>query len=68
MLQALKVCALALSALLPVVNPPGSALMFLGVVGNVPDNELRDLAKRVAFSTVIFLLVIELVAATLSLS
>jgi len=42
--------------------------MFLGVVGNVPDNELRDLAKRVAFSTVIFLLVIELVAATLSLS
>jgi len=65
MLQALKFSALAFSALLPVINPPGSALMFLGVVGNVPKNELRDLAKRVAFSTVIFLLVIELAGATL---
>jgi multiple antibiotic resistance protein len=36
MLLVLKYFALAFSALLPVINPLGSALIFLGVVGNAP--------------------------------
>jgi multiple antibiotic resistance protein len=53
--------ALAFSALLPVINPLGSALVFLGVVGNAPTSVFRDLARRIAISTALFLLVIELV-------
>ncbi|MGB9360248.1 MAG: MarC family protein [Candidatus Sulfotelmatobacter sp.] len=56
---------LAFGALLPVINPLGSALMFLGVVGDVPGGEFRQIARRVALSTVLFLLVIELAGAML---
>jgi len=65
MLLVLKYFALAFSALLPVINPLGSALIFLGVVGNEPANVFRNLARRVAFSTVLFLLLIELIGASL---
>ena len=61
----LKYFGLAFSALLPVINPIGSALIFLGVVGDAPTDLFRDLARRVAVSTVLFLLIIELVGATL---
>ena len=61
----LKYFGLAFSALLPVINPIGSALIFLGVVGEAPTDLFRDLARRVAVSTVLFLLIIELVGATL---
>jgi multiple antibiotic resistance protein len=61
----LKYFGLAFSALLPVINPIGSALIFLGVVGQAPTDLFRDLARRVAVSTVLFLLIIELVGATL---
>ncbi len=60
---ALKFCALAFSALLPLINPLGSALLFLGVVGYAPPQEFRLLAKKVAVSTVLFLLIIELAGA-----
>jgi multiple antibiotic resistance protein len=63
MLLVLKYFVLAFSALLPVINPLGSALIFLGIVGNVPTNTVRNLARRVAFSTVLFLLLIEVVGA-----
>jgi len=56
---------LAFSALLPLINPLGSALMFMGVVGDVPIGEFRHLARRVTVSTVLFLLVIELAGAML---
>ncbi|HSZ03008.1 MAG TPA: MarC family protein [Terriglobales bacterium] len=56
-----KSFALTFSALLPLVNPLGSALVFLGFVGNVPDSVFRDLARKIAISTTIFMLVIELV-------
>jgi multiple antibiotic resistance protein len=56
-----KFFALAFSALLPVVNPLGSALVFLGLVGPAPDPVYRDLARSVAIRTVLFFLVIELV-------
>ena len=65
MLQGLKFCVLAFSALLPVINPLGSALLFLSVVGHAPPDIFRQLARRVAVSTVIFLLIIELAGATL---
>ena len=59
MLLVLKFFALAYSALLPVINPLGSALMFLAVVGSVPPGQFRYLARRVAVSMVLFLLVFE---------
>ena len=55
----LKYFALAFSALLPVINPLGSALVFLTVVGNVPSEHFRYLARKVAVSMVLFLLVFE---------
>ncbi len=59
MLLVLKFFALAYSALLPVINPLGSALLFLAVVGSVPPEQFRYLARRVAVSMVLFLLVFE---------
>lgn len=59
MLLALKFFALAFSALFPVVNPLGSALMFLTVVGGIPTKQFRYLARKVAISMVLFLLVFE---------
>ena len=59
MVLVLKFIALTYSALLPVVNPLGSALMFLSVVGNVPTEQFRHLARKVAISMVLFLLVFE---------
>ncbi len=60
-----KFFALAFSALLPVVNPLGSALVFLGLVGPAPDPVYRDLARSIAIRTVLFFLVIELVGTAL---
>jgi multiple antibiotic resistance protein len=65
MLLVLRFCILAFSALLPVINPLGSALMFLGVVGNVPSDEFGRLARKVSLSTVVFLLIIELAGAAI---
>jgi len=59
MLLVLKFFALSYSALLPVINPVGSALMFLAVVGDISYEEFRRLARRVAVSVVLFLLVFE---------
>ena len=65
MLILLKYFALAFSALLPVINPLGSALVFLGLVGYAPSDVIRKLARRIAFTTTLFLLVVELVGAGL---
>jgi multiple antibiotic resistance protein len=59
----LRFFVLAFSALLPVVNPLGSALIFLGVVGAARAEVFRSLAQKVAINTVLFFLVIELVGA-----
>lgn len=61
----LKYFVLSFSALLPVINPLGSALIFLGVVGSAPSAKFRNLARRVAVATTLFLAVIELIGATL---
>ena len=56
---------IAFSALLPIINPLGSALVFLGLVGNVPAADYRILARKIAINNVIFLLVIELLGSTI---
>src|ERR1700739_942223 len=60
-----KFFALGFSALLPLINPLGSALIFLGLVGNAPIETHRALARKIAVNTVIFFGVIELVGSTL---
>jgi multiple antibiotic resistance protein len=56
---------IAFSALLPLVNPLGSALVFYGLVGGAPPEVYRRLARRIAINTILFLLVIELIGAAL---
>src|ERR1700689_2364713 len=65
MLIVLKYFGLAFSALLPVVNPLGSALLFLGIVGVAPADVFSSLARRIAIKATLFLLVVELVGASL---
>ena len=60
MVLVLKSLILAFSALLPVINPLGSALIFLSLVGAAPADLFRNLARQVAISTVLFLVIIEL--------
>jgi multiple antibiotic resistance protein len=60
-----KFFALAFSALLPLINPLGSALVLLGLVGQAPASVFRDLARKIAIRTVIFLAVVELVGTAL---
>jgi multiple antibiotic resistance protein len=55
-----KYFALGFSALLPLVNPLGSALVFLGLVGLAPISIYRSLARKIAINTVIFLVIVSL--------
>lgn len=50
---------LAFTALLPLINPIGSALVFLGLVGEEPGTVYRQLARRIAIATFGFLVVIQ---------
>lgn len=59
----LKFAALAFTALLPVINPVGSALVFLGIVGEVPAPEYRRLARTVSYNTAALLFVVDLAGA-----
>ncbi len=52
---------LTVSALLPVVNPVGSAVLFLGLVGSADHKRRRRLARRVAFDMTLFLLIVLIV-------
>ena len=54
-----KFFGLAFSALLPLLNPLGDALVFLSLVGRAPPSVYRGLARRIAISTTIFLIAIE---------
>jgi multiple antibiotic resistance protein len=56
---------IAFSVLLPLINPLGSALVFLGLVGDAPPILIRMLARRIAISNIIFLAIIELLGATI---
>lgn len=54
-----KVFLFAFSVLLPLINPLGSALVFLGLVGDAPPKVLRSLARRIAVNNIVFLGVFE---------
>ena len=56
---------IAFSVLLPLINPLGSALVFLGLTGEAPASVYRSLARRIASNNVIFLVIIELLGATI---
>ena len=56
---------IAFSVLLPLINPLGSALVFLGLTGEAPASVYRSLARRIANNNVIFLVIIELMGATI---
>ncbi len=60
-----KFFALGFSALIPLVNPLGSAFVFLGLVGLAPIEVYRALARKIAVNTVIFLVVIALIGSSL---
>jgi multiple antibiotic resistance protein len=56
---------LAFSVLLPLINPLGSALVFLGLAGDAPPDVYRSLARRIAINNIIFLAIIELLGAAI---
>jgi multiple antibiotic resistance protein len=56
---------LSFSALLPLINPLGSALIFFSLVGPAPVPVYHSLARRIAINTVLFLVAIDLVGSTL---
>lgn len=60
-----KVFLIAFSVLLPLINPLGSALVFLGLVGDAPPKVLRSLARRIAINNIIFLAVFEVLGAAI---
>jgi len=56
---------IAFSVLLPLINPLGSALVFLGLVGEAPPAVYRSLARKIAINNIVFLAVIELLGASI---
>src|ERR1017187_8847206 len=56
---------LAFSALLPLINPLGSALVFMSLVGSAPPKVYVSLARRIALNNIIFLGTIELVGSAI---
>jgi multiple antibiotic resistance protein len=60
-----KLFALGFSALVPLVNPLGSAFVFLGLVGLAPIEVYRSLARKIAINTVVFLVIVTLVGSSL---
>src|ERR1700722_11448473 len=60
-----KVFLIAFSVLLPIINPLGSALVFLGLVGDAPPKVLRSLAWRIAINNIVFLAVFEVLGAAI---
>ena len=60
-----KAFLISFSVLLPLINPLGSALVFLGLVGDAPPKLLRSLARRIAINNIIFLGVFEVTGAAI---
>jgi len=51
--------ALAFTTLLPMINPLGSALSLMGIVGEIPQDSYKYLARKIAINNLIFLTIIE---------
>ena len=60
LLLVLKFIPLGFSALLPVINPIGSAVLFLGLVGNADHATMKVLARKIAINTIWFLLIVQI--------
>ncbi|HTV03725.1 MAG TPA: MarC family protein [Acidobacteriaceae bacterium] len=56
---------LAFSALLPLINPLGTALVFVGLVGDAPAEVYKKLARKIAVNNVIFLAIIEVLGSAI---
>ena len=56
---------IAFSALLPLINPFGSALVFLGLVGDISPSAYRSLARKIAINNTIFLVIFELLGSAI---
>lgn len=56
---------LAFSALLPLINPLGTSLVFVGLVGDAPAEAYKKLARKIAINNVIFLAIIELLGSAI---
>ena len=56
---------IAFSALLPLINPVGSALVFLGLAGEASPEAYRSLARKIAINNVIFLGIFELLGSAI---
>jgi len=54
---------LGFSALLPVLNPIGSAMLFLQFVPNVDFETTKNLARRIAVNAVLFLFIVQITGA-----
>jgi multiple antibiotic resistance protein len=54
---------LSFTALLPLINPIGSALFFLGIVGTAPAAVYHSLARSIAVRTALFLFVVQVTGA-----
>jgi multiple antibiotic resistance protein len=50
---------------LPLINPLGSALIFLGLVGPAPPSVYRTLARKIAVNNIVFLAIIELLGSAI---
>ena len=56
---------LAFTALLPLINPLGTSLVLVGLVGDAPAGAYKRLARRIAVNNVIFLAIIELLGSAI---
>ncbi len=65
LLLILKYGPLAFSALLPLVNPLGSALVMVGLVGFEPAEVYRQVARRVAVNTFLLLAAVDVAGAAI---
>ncbi|MFI5235905.1 MAG: MarC family protein [Gemmatimonadales bacterium] len=61
----LEFVPLAFAALLPLLNPLGSALIVMNIVGDEPPEIYRRLAMRIARNMLIFIALIELLGAAI---
>lgn len=63
LLLVLKFTPLGFSALLPVINPIGSAVLFFGMVPFADHATKKVLARKIAINTIWFLLVVQITGA-----
>lgn len=57
--------SIAFGALFPLINPFGSAIIFLGLVGPADGVVYKRLARKIAIRTVVFLIAVDLVGAVI---